>query len=132
MYIAEQVDPPSYSSAAQVTSNGSSVGGTLVDMRDAMNWEASGHASNFSGYFYYVVTSVNLTQSTLHSDIVGDIAGYSKPVLVITKTSGLSPNCSNGTVLHAISVIGYEGTAGGQSTTLYIGIHADSNGGIVY
>lgn len=153
MYIAEQVNPPSYVDPGEVNFHGS-VGGTLADMRDAMNWEASGHAGNWSGYFYYVVTQPYLTQSALHADIVSDIYYYGKPVLVITMTSGLSPNWSNGGVLHAVSVIGYDDSAGtytyidtcgvrcGAShnggvytvnqTTLYNGIHANAYGGIVY
>lgn len=157
MYIAENVSPPSFSSPGEVTFSGSTVYGTLVDMRDALNWEASGRNTNtWTNYFYYTVLAGNLSQATLHSDIVADTSSYGAPVVVVTKTSGLSPNWSNGTVIHAVSVIGYDDTAhtytyldtcgkncgasqnGGvytvDQTTLYNGIQAagSTTGGIDY
>lgn len=153
MYIAEQVNPPSYTSPGEI--DFSSVTGNLVDMRDAINWEASGHGGNWATYFYYVVTAGSLTSSSLHTDIVSDVNSYLAPVIVITKTSAL-PNWANGNVIHAISIIGYDDTAGTYTyldtcgkrcgsnsdggvytvnqTALYNGIQAAGStiGGIVY
>jgi hypothetical protein len=157
MYIAENVSPPSFSTAGEVTFSGSNVYGTLVDMRDALNWEASGrNTGTWSTYFYATLLAGSLSQTSLHNDIVVDTSYYNAPVVVITKTSGLSPNWSNGTVIHAVSVIGYDDTAqtytyldtcgkncgasqnGGiytvDQTTLYNGIQAagSTTGGIDY
>ena len=110
MHLAMQVRPPSYTAPgiASFTSY-PSTGAGLVDGRDALNWEASGHASNWSSFFYAVVNASAVTQTKLHADIKADING-GHAVVVFADTAYL-PNWSR-SLWHAITVVGYDDTAG--------------------
>ncbi len=108
MYLAEQVKPPTYASAGIVNfTYYKTHGGTITDVRDALNWEASGHASNWQSYFYAFGRP---TESQLHSDIVSDIVVAGVPVVASVDTKYL-PNWSQ-SLDHAITIIGYDDFAG--------------------
>lgn len=111
MYIAEQVKPPSFTKAglpdfSTYPTNGSS----LHDSRDVLNWEASGHDSSYSTFFYQDVSASGLTEATLHNDVTRDIFG-GHGVLAHVDTAGL-PNWGNKSVPHSILIIGYDDAAG--------------------
>jgi hypothetical protein len=136
MYIAEQVSPPSFVSPGEVSFDTTGWGayGTLVDMRDALNWEASGHNfGNWSTYFYgsWDNQFTNFNQSDLHTAIVADISTWSRPAIVVTKTSAL-PTWTNGTVVHAVAIVGYDDTAGTYTYLDTCGVRcgSSSNGGV--
>ncbi len=114
MYLAEKVKPPSYSRAGIVNFDYYPThGGSLADIRDALNWEASGHSSGWSNYFYVLRGTSGLTQATFLSDVRQDIANSSAPVVVdvntyLSSTTHL-PNWSRN-LAHTISIIGYNDT----------------------
>lgn len=104
MYFAEQVKPPSYGSPGIDNFNVYPTnGGSLPDVRDALNWEASNHGSNWQNYFYVVA---NPSETTLHTDIVDDIAGAGRALVAAVNTAYL-PNWSR-SLGHAITIIGYD------------------------
>jgi len=115
MYMAEQVFPPSYGYPGVVDFY--SVSGTLADMRDAVNWEGSGHAGNWANYFYVDVGKGSLTEATFHSDIKIDIGSYKAAVIVIVHTDYLPGWDPNLNAHHAITVVGYNDN---NSTYTYI------------
>src|SRR5574340_355216 len=80
MFLAEVVKPPSFSTPGMVGFSTYPSGGTATqDMRDSINWEASGeNPSDWAQYFYaWVKNDGTITPTGLHSDIVGDIFGAS-------------------------------------------------------
>ncbi len=111
MYLAEQVKPPSYSTPGIIDfSVYPTGGGSITDVRDALNWEASGHGSNWQNYFYAYVPTSGLTQTTLHTDVTVDISPTVKAAVVVdvyTYWSGSLhlPNWSRN-VKHTITIIG--------------------------
>jgi hypothetical protein len=130
MYLAEQVLPPSYSRAGIVNfSYYPTHGGSLPDIRDALNWEASGHSGSWSNYFYIVS---NPSESQLRADIRMDI-DIGAPV-VATVNTGYLPNWSR-SLGHSITIIGYDDSNG---TYQYVdtcgrrcnGASQSTNGGI--
>lgn len=133
MYIAEQVSPPSYPTPGEVTFSGWSASGTLRDMRDALNWEASGHSPQYASWFYTYWENATTTfnQQDLHNAISVDIASAHVPPIVITMTSAL-PNWSNGTVVHAIAIVGYDDATATYTYLDTCGIRcgSNSNGGV--
>lgn len=131
MYIAEQVQPPSYPTPGEVTFSGWSATGTLNDMRDALNWEASLHAANWSTFFYVVRTASALTQANLHDAVAADVFSATVPVIAITQTSAL-PGWNNPNVIHAIAIIGYDDVANTYTYIDTCGARCGSgvNGGI--
>lgn len=113
MYIADQTFPPSFGTAGLPDYSTYPTGGSaLTDVRDVLNWEASGHnTNNWSTYFYARVSSSGLTASTLHTDIYDDISqGYPVVAEVITKDLPNWPSGSN--AIHYITVIGYSDPSG--------------------
>ncbi len=108
MYLAEYVKPPSYAYPGEVNfSKSSGPYGTLLDLRDALNWEASGHnASTWQNYFYQDVYRTSLTQSSLHIKIAVDIGLDHVSPVVFAMTDYL-PNWNHSGILHAITITGY-------------------------
>jgi hypothetical protein len=137
MYIAEYTVPPSYGTRGEVTFGGANGPyGTLPDLRDALNWEASGHnTSTWSSYFYATFYAGSLTQADLHTYISSDIATHLAPVAAFVLTKDLSPNWpSTSTVIHAITIVGYDDSVS-PATYTYIDTcghqcGASSNGGV--
>ncbi len=133
MYRAEQVKPPSYTTPGIVSfSTYPTTGGTLGDARDALNWEASGHSSTYTSYFYSVVSSSGLTQTKLHGDVKATIDGGH--AVVVAADTGYLPNWSR-SLSHAITVVGYDDTAVTYKYTDTCGVHCNGsskskNGGV--
>ena len=70
----QQVKPPNFSSAGLPSfSTYPTTGSSLSDSHDALNWEASGHSSTWSTFFYQTVGASGLTSATLHHDVTRDI-----------------------------------------------------------
>lgn len=89
----------------------------MTDVRDVLNWEASGHnTSNWSTYFYVRVSSSGLNADTLLSDVEQDI-NSGKPVVAEVMTQDL-PNwpASGGGQVHYITITGYDNYNGGTYT----------------
>ena len=113
MHIAMAVKPPNFTSAGLPDfSTYPTHGSSLHDSRDVLNWEASGHSSSWSTFFYQDVSASGLTSSTLHHDITRDIWG-GHAVFVDVDTAYL-PNW-NHSVGHSIAVVGYDDKAGTYS-----------------
>lgn len=133
MYLAEQVKPPSYAAAGMASfTSYPTTGATLVDVRDAMNWEASGHASNYASFFYSIVSSKGLTTTTLHADVKKTIDGGHAVVAAVD--TGYLPNWSR-SLSHAITIVGYDDAATTYKYTDTCGTHCNGsskskNGGV--
>lgn len=133
MYLAMQVKPPNYSMAgiasfAQYPSTGS----TLADARDAMNWEASGHAANYQQFGFTVVGAANMTAQRLHDDIKKMIDGGH--AVVVAADTAYMPNWSR-SLSHAITVVGYDDSKVTYKYTDTCGVHCNGsnnskNGGV--
>ncbi|MBN2359230.1 MAG: hypothetical protein JXR83_07230 [Deltaproteobacteria bacterium] len=109
MHLAMQVEPPSFVAPGMVPFDAYPThGSNLVDIRDTLNWEASGHASNWRTFFYAIVYTGSLTANKLHHDIKQDIDGGH--ALVVTVDTGYLPNWSR-SLSHAITVVGYDDEA---------------------
>ncbi|MHB8399657.1 MAG: cysteine peptidase family C39 domain-containing protein [Candidatus Limnocylindrales bacterium] len=110
MYIAMQVKPPTFSSQGlESYASYPTTGATLTDARDVLNWEMSGHASNWQNYWYRTTFP---TQTQLHSDIASDIAAGT--AVVASVNTAYLPNW-NRSLIHAITVYGYNDTTGTYS-----------------
>ncbi len=120
MYLAQNVNPPSYKSPGEITyKNGSNDGAYPVDVRDALNFEASGRStgSGWSTYFYYLVKNSDVgstatqetnDENTFHTDVTADM-GSGAPVVVMADTYYL-PEWPDVHILHWITIIGYNDT----------------------
>ncbi len=120
MYMAEQVRPPSYSSrSGDAGEYGGMInftyyrthGAAIADIRDALNWEASGHSGSDATFFY--LSEMPSSQVDLHDFVVSDIVNSSVSVVADVDAHYL-PNWSvpAGTVNHSITIIGFNDTAG--------------------
>src|SRR5438128_5750142 len=110
MHIAMQVKPPSFTAPGVVSfATYPTTGGGLGDARDVLNWEASGHASSWSSFFYVVVYAANATQAKFHANVVNDMV-RGRPVVLFSDT-GYQPNWSR-SLNHAITAVGYDDIAG--------------------
>ena len=71
MYVAMQSKPPSFGEPG-VESFGSypTTGGTLVAMRDVLNWEASKHSAGWKTFFYDIAPASGTAAASLHADVV--------------------------------------------------------------
>jgi hypothetical protein len=133
MYIAEQTKPPSFSVAGTVSfASYPTTGATLVDARDVLNWEASKHATNWSTFFYSIVSSSGLTLTKLHDDVKKTIDGGH--AVVVAADTGYLPNWSR-SLSHAITIVGYDDVKDTFSYTDTCGVHCNGsskakNGGL--
>jgi hypothetical protein len=110
MHIALQVKPPTFSTAGLASFTYYPTHGTqLANARDVLNWEASGHASGWSTFFYQDVAASGLSATTLHHDITRDISGGH--AVFADVDTGYLPNWSR-SLGHSIAIIGYDDTAG--------------------
>lgn len=114
-YLAWQTQIPGYSHPGLMdNSTYKSWGTTLYGMRDGLNWEASGHASNWLSYFYAIQWN-NTTSDVLLSDVVTDINNSHVPVVAEVDAQQLPnwTNKNNGTTTnHFITIIGYDNNQG--------------------
>ncbi|HSQ64426.1 MAG TPA: C39 family peptidase [Polyangiaceae bacterium] len=133
MHLAEQVKPPSFGTAGLVDfSSYPTTGANLVDVRDVLNWEASGHAQNWSTYFYSVVYAKGLTLTKLHDDVKKTIDGGH--AVVVAADTGYLPNWSR-SLSHAITIVGYDDVKATFHYTDTCGVHCNGsskakNGGL--
>ncbi len=107
--------------------------GTMSKLVDALNWESSGHNSNYSGYFWANLFYSSPSQAaTFNADIVYDISAERVPVLAALRTGGL-PNWST-SYPHTVSIVGYDNNAGTYSyvDTCGISCGASTNNGKVW
>jgi len=133
MYLAMKVKPstwtvPGIASFASYPSPGAN----LHDVRDALNWEASGHASNWSTFFYEIRSTSGLTLATLRSDVKKTIDGGH--AIVATTDTGYLPNWGR-SLSHAITIVGYDDTKNTFMYTDTCGVHCNGsskakNGGV--
>lgn len=136
MYIAEVTEPPTFGTPGLPDfTNYPTAGSALTDVRDVLNWEASGHnTSNWNTYFYARVADDNLSAATLHYDIVSDI-NYGKPVVAEVMTNDL-PNWPTGShnQIHYITIVGYDDGSGtyAYTDTCSQGCGSLYNGGVNY
>ena len=120
MYIAVQVKLPGWTTPGEVTFFNYSGANTYpADLRDTMNWEASGHASNWSSFFYVWVPAANLSSaSTLNFMVSNDIYygngnGFGVAPVVNVDTYYLpSWNNNKRHISHAVAIVGYDNTKG--------------------
>lgn len=112
MYMAEQVQPPSFSTPGIDYFNSyPTTGGAESDVRKAVNWEASNHTSE-SGWYIFHSGAGTLTD--LENAVRADVIDGGAPTLVTlhTDTNGYHlPNWSHD-ALHAISIVGYNDQSG--------------------
>jgi hypothetical protein len=90
--------------------------GTPVDrIRDALNWEISGHVS-VTYWYAWTLYSASLTQSALHADVQRDVAGTGVPLVANVATSSGRYHLPNwgkrGSVNHSITIVGYDDAKG--------------------
>lgn len=133
MYLATQAYPPSFISAGEVTWSTYPYAYTqTADLRDTLNWEASGHnTSNWSTYFYIWVKYGNLSLSQLSSDVMSDIYNSQVPLVAVVNTSYL-PSWNHGPISHAIAIVGYNNVAGTYTYVETCGPQCGSLGWGVY
>lgn len=120
MYIAEYSMPPSFGTPGLVAfGTYPNAGAVLSDVTDVLNWEASGKQSTWKNYFYARVSNSGLSATTLHNDIVTDIRDVRLPVVVEVNTGGnlFSPFWSNTSVIHYLTIVGYDDVAGTYTYT---------------
>ena len=110
MFLAEQVNPPSFTSPGLVSftktvgSDGASVtGSSLGDAALVLNWESSGQTTE-KGYF---TNAGKPKQSVFNADLSQEIGVYGVPAYVAVNTATL-PNWAGHSVPHAIAVVGYD------------------------
>jgi hypothetical protein len=110
------------------------LGAGQAGIRDALNWEISGHSSSWQNYFYAWVTTSSLTVDTFDYDLSSDIYIWAVPVSAAVNTAYL-PNWSK-SLSHQIAIVGYNHVftpAGGinfsASTVSYIDTCGKSCGG---
>jgi hypothetical protein len=122
MYLAENEIPASdvgvwtYPGVIDWTSSYPNDGTPVNRIRDALNWEISGHVSVTAPYAWVPYTA-SLTQGVLLNDVQRDVAGPNAVPLVanVATSSGRYhlPNWGKrGSVNHSITIVGYDDAKG--------------------
>lgn len=109
MYMAEWVFPPGWATPGlDEFSYYPTLGATLPDTRDAINWEISGHSAGWSTWYYAVqpVGGARWSEAQLHADIAWDIGYDNVPIVAAVNTAYL-PNWSR-SIGHTIAIVGYD------------------------
>lgn len=108
-YIATKTSPPAYTSPGEMTwYSYPNADATFSDVRDALNWEASGHNANYFTFFYAVVGVSSLSQSTFENDVQADIYTAHKPLIVSVNDYYLPDwNNKNLGTSHYVTILGY-------------------------
>jgi hypothetical protein len=114
LFMAMQVQPPSFDSPGiddfRTYPTG---GGSPQGIRDAINWEISGHlrGGRWATYFYFTEenSGPGFSPDQMNADIVADIAGAGAPVVVAVDADYL-PNWPDlaRPLHHAITIVGYD------------------------
>ncbi len=136
-YLAWHAGIPGQRHAGMMDTHNPSAGVTLYGMRDALNWEASGHAqASWRSYFYTISQWDQSSAVDFHHKVEDDLATTHVPV-VVEVNARLLPNWSpNGSMIkHFITIVGYDDVAGtyqytdscGKST----GCGSHSDGGLL-
>ena len=135
MYLATTSDPPSYVAPGEETYQTYPNAITFTtDLRDALNWEASGHnTSTWSTFWYTYDAASTLTQADLVGQISSDIYFGNVPAVVDVNTNVLPDWAGTGKALaHFVAVIGYNNTNGTFTYIDTCGTGCGSNGNGVY
>ncbi len=119
LFMATQVQPPSFSNPGiDDFSTYPTMGGSPQGIRDAINWEISGHlrsGGKWATYFYFTRENSGpaFSPDQMNADIVADIAGAGAPVIVAVDADYL-PNWPDlaKPLHHAITVVGYDNVNG--------------------
>lgn len=107
-YIATQTHPPAFTSAGEMIYNAyPNAYATFADVRDVLNWEASGHSSNYSNYFYAVIGVGSLNKTTFKNDVQQDIQSSGKPLIVSVNDAYLPDWINSPGTSHFITILGY-------------------------
>jgi hypothetical protein len=108
-YIATESYPPSYTSAGEMSWETYPDAYTAFnDVRDALNWEASGHSSSYMNYFYAVVGVSDTTLAAFEDNVQTDISTYGVPVIVSLNDSYLPDWPSTTNTSHFVNILGYD------------------------
>lgn len=110
-YIATQSYPSAFTSAGEMSYQSyPNAYATFDDVRDVLNWEASGHSSNYSNYFYAVLGVDSLTKTSFKNDVQQDIALSKKPLIVSVNDNVLPDWINAPGTSHFITILGYDFT----------------------
>jgi hypothetical protein len=112
MYMAEQVFPPGWATPGlDEFSYYPTLGATLPDTRDAINWEVSGHSPGWANWYYAMQPAwgSRWSETQLHADVAWDIGYDNRPVVAAVNTAYL-PNWSR-SLGHTIVIVGYDDIA---------------------
>jgi hypothetical protein len=113
-YLAWHANVPDQLHAGMMDTHQPSACVTLYAMRDALNWEASGHAATtWRSYFYSISAWDRSSAADFHHKVLDDISATHVPV-VAEVNARLLPNWTpEGSVIkHFITVVGYDDHAG--------------------
>jgi len=125
MYLAENELPTpdvgvwSYKGVIDWTSSYPNDGTPVNRILDALNWEISGEKSSITtsvtGPYAWLSYTASLTQSALHTYVLGDLASL-HPLVANVATSSGRYNLQNwgkrGSVNHSITIVGYDDAKG--------------------
>jgi hypothetical protein len=116
MYIAEQVRPPTFGRPGLINFNQyPNQGGSILDQRDVINWEISGHGSDWQNYYYAWRNTDAMTSAMFKNVVKMMIYDGRAPMLLAVWTyldsTNRLPNW-NRQVKHSITLIGYNETTG--------------------
>jgi len=110
-YIATKSYPPSYTSAGEMSWETYPDAYTAFnDVRDALNWEASGHSASYMNYFYVVAGLSDNTEIAFENDVQTDVTTYGVPVIVSVNDSYLPDWPATTKTSHFINILGYNFT----------------------
>ena len=121
IYMAEKVLPPTFGRPGIDNFDSyPTTGGSLPDMRDAVNWESTNHSPDWETVGWYTVHSGAGTQTELVNNVKTDVFWNSTPVIASVHTYVSSslhlPNWT-ANANHAITIVGYNDTT---STFTYL------------
>lgn len=125
LHLAFEIEPPTWASPGMLMQSyiqsGEKGGATLQSVRDALNWEASGHSSGWASYYYTTTwnssfSSESALELSLHNAVVQDL--YYDHVPVIVEISAQQPylpnwpNIKGKGVNHFVTIVGYNDSTG--------------------
>jgi hypothetical protein len=111
-YLATQVAVPGWPSPGEMSYGAYPDAGTATsDVRDVLNWEASGHnTSTWRGFYYGVADASTLNASTLNQHVVSDVGQDGRPVVAALDAYYLKEWAGGYHTSHLVAVIGYDNT----------------------
>lgn len=110
LYLATQVGVPGWPSPGEMSYYTYPNAGTATsDVRDVLNWEASGHnTSTWRGFYYGIADAGALNASTLNQHILSDVGKDGRPVVAALDAYYLPEWAGRYHTSHLITVIGYD------------------------